>query len=268
MLYANVHGSELYGCNTNNSDKDVCGVCLPPKNYLFPHLEGWINGFGTPPTFEQYQQHHIKFKEANYDFKIVNITKFLSLALSGNPDIIECLFAPQDCILHKTKSFQLIVDNKQEFLTKKTIPRFRGYLCSQIQKIKSKVAVGKRTELIEKFGYDVKFAYHAVRLGLYCEQILDNRWLALRRDNELFKSIRRGDFTLMQVEEMVQSILARIEKKLISTTLPESPDKNLIYQLLVNIIEEHYGSISQLVYIKSQADIKLEEIRKIVGGQF
>lgn len=268
MLFANIHGSEMYGCSTDTSDKDIYGICLPPKHYLFPHLDGWINGFSPPATFEQWQQHHITDNSTTYDISVHSITHFLRLALGGNPGLTECLFAPQDCILHKTTSFDLILDIKQEFLTKKSVPRFRGYMVSQFHKVKSKKAEGKRVALVEKFGYDVKFASHCVRLGLFCEQILNDRWLDIRRDREILKSIRRGDFTLVQLEEMVQQIINRLDKALLNTSLPDKPNVAKVYETLVNVIEHHYGSIAQLVYIKSQADLKLEEIRKIVSGQF
>lgn len=109
-------------------------MVLPPLSILFPHTIGWIQGFENPINFEQWQQHHVD----QYDFSITNITKFLMLALQGNPNITECLFAPQDCVLHKTESFQLILDIKQEFLTQRSIPRYRGYMCSQLSKMKTK----------------------------------------------------------------------------------------------------------------------------------
>ena len=261
MLYANVHGSELYGCNIDSSDKDIYGVCLPPKSTLFPHTTGWINGFTAPESFEQWQQHHVD----QYDFQVFNITKFLRLALDGNPSVTECLFAPQDCVLHRTASFQLILDAKQEFLTLKSVPRFRGYMLSQLHKIKTKVPEGKRLESFNKWGYDLKFASHTIRLGYYCEQILQDRWIDLRRDAEMIKRIKLGQLSLLEVENLAQTILKRIEKKLVSTTLPTKPNEQKIKQLLINIIECHYGSIGGLIKISESEDAKkLAEIRSIL----
>lgn len=51
FLKSNVHyetmmGSHAYGCEREDSDIDVYGFCVPPKNVIFPHLDGEIIGFG------------------------------------------------------------------------------------------------------------------------------------------------------------------------------------------------------------------------------
>lgn len=263
MLYANIHGSQMYGCNLSNSDQDIYGVVLPPLSILFPHTAGWIQGFEPPKNFEQWQQHHVD----KYDFQVTNITKFLMLAMQGNPNITECLFAHQDCVLHNTQSFQLILDIKQEFLTQRSIPRYRGYMVSQFNKMKVKTPDAGSTRLanFEKYGYDVKFASHLIRLGLFCEQILKYRWIELRQDAELLKSIKRGEFTLLEIEDMAQSIISRLEKLQLNTKLPIDVDKPKIKKVLVNVIESHYGSIDKLVKLEeSEADKKLALIRDIV----
>lgn len=263
MLYANIHGSQMYGCNLSSSDQDIYGVVLPPLSILFPHTAGWIQGFESPQNFEQWQQHHVD----EYDFQVINITKFLMLAMQGNPNITECLFANQDCILHKTESFQLILDIKQEFLTQRTIPRYRGYMVSQLHKMKTKSPDAGSTRLanFEKYGYDVKFASHLIRLGLFCEQILKYRWIELRQDAELLKSIKRGEFTLQEIEEMGQSIITRLEKLQLEMKLPIDVNKQKIKAALIKVIESHYGSIDKLVKLEeSEADKKLAAIRDII----
>ena len=61
----NVHyevlmGSVAYGVSSDNSDMDIYGFCIPPKDVVFPHLRGEILGFGKQINrFEQYQQHKI-----------------------------------------------------------------------------------------------------------------------------------------------------------------------------------------------------------------
>lgn len=46
------------------SDVDIYGFTIPPKNIVFPHLDGYIHGFGKQPEqFEQFIQHHINVEE-------------------------------------------------------------------------------------------------------------------------------------------------------------------------------------------------------------
>ena len=51
FLKNNVHyecamGSTAYGCSTDHSDIDIYGFCIPPKDVIFPHLKGIIQGYG------------------------------------------------------------------------------------------------------------------------------------------------------------------------------------------------------------------------------
>lgn len=48
MQYEVIMGSMAYGVNTNSSDMDIYGFCIPPRDYIFPHLRGEISGFSTP----------------------------------------------------------------------------------------------------------------------------------------------------------------------------------------------------------------------------
>lgn len=61
VVYETMMGTIAYGVNTEQSDCDVYGVCIPPKLELFPHLAGEIPGFGAQKKrFEQFQHHHIQ----------------------------------------------------------------------------------------------------------------------------------------------------------------------------------------------------------------
>jgi len=88
FLKNNIHfetimGSNAYGVSSDSSDNDIYGFCIPPKHILFPHISGYITGFGKKPEkFEQYQQHSIiddnKTNLTNY-LKTNNIDDTISL---------------------------------------------------------------------------------------------------------------------------------------------------------------------------------------------
>jgi len=55
-----VMGSQAYGVSNDASDLDVYGVCVPPKELVFPHLAGEILGFGRQiQRFEVWQEHKV-----------------------------------------------------------------------------------------------------------------------------------------------------------------------------------------------------------------
>lgn len=157
-IYLTICGSHSYGVadtavkDSKMPDMDIYGICIPPKDYLFPHLRGEVTGFGTPgPRFEQWSQHHIIDADAHgghgqeYDFTIFNIVKYFELCRTGNPNMIDTLFTHETCILHCTKIGRMIRDNRKLFISKEIWAKFRGYAASQLHKIRTKEPEGKNT---------------------------------------------------------------------------------------------------------------------------
>jgi hypothetical protein len=76
--YEAICGSIAYGVaqDGGKSDMDIHAITTPPIEYVFPHLTGYIPGFGdAPQSFENFQQHHIIAYEKNYDVAIYSIVK-------------------------------------------------------------------------------------------------------------------------------------------------------------------------------------------------
>ena len=145
IQYEALTGSISYGASDNTSDMDIIGFCIPPKENIFPHFKGEIQGFGKQiQRFEQYQQHHIKDPTAmggkgrEYDITVFNIVKFFQLVMENNPNCLSYLFTPINCVLHSTQIGQLVRDNRKLFVHKGCFPKFRGYAFSQIHKMKDK----------------------------------------------------------------------------------------------------------------------------------
>lgn len=252
-LVNNVHylaivGSEAYGVSIDNSDKDMYGFAIPPKEDIFPHLKGEILGFGKPLNrFNEWQQHHIKHNEYQYDFTVFSIVKYFQLCMECNPNMIDSLFVPQNCIIHITAIGQLVRENRKLFLHKGAWHKFKGYSYAQIHKMQTKNPEGKRKEIIDKFGYDLKFAYHTVRLLNEIEQILLEGDLDLQRNNEQLKSIRRGEWTLEQVIEYFNVKEKSLEELYTKSTLSNSPNEQIIKNLLLQCLEQHYGSLDKVI---------------------
>ncbi len=116
ILYEVISGSIAYGTNLPTSDEDRRYVYILPIDYI---LSGNI------------------IEQVNDDTNDVvgyEIGRFLSLISSANPNLLELLNIPEDCVIYKDPIFDLILDNKNEFLTKKCKNSFAGYTHAQIQK--------------------------------------------------------------------------------------------------------------------------------------
>ena len=270
--YETVMGSTAYGVATETSDFDVYGFCIPPKDNVFPHLAGEIPGFGRQINrFNQYQEQHIMDADAQggkgreYDLTIYSIVKYFQLVMENNPNMVDSLYTPLDCVLHITKIGQMVRDARDLFLHKGAWHKFRGYAYSQLSKMAGKTVESKRYESVLKYGYDVKFAYHTVRLVLEVEQILTEHTIDLRRNSDLLKAIRQGEWTEQQVREWFAMKEKQLDVVYNSSTLRYSPDETAIKALLLACLEEHYGRLDNIIYIQSDADRKLRQIREILG---
>ena len=268
VQYECLFGSISYGCQTDNSDIDVYGFCIPPKDCIFPHLRGEILGFGRQKKrFEQYQQHHVQDKETNreYDLTIYSITKYFQLCLENNPNMIDSLFVPQRCVVHCTRIGDMVRENRKMFLHKGAWFKFKGYSFAQINKIRTKKnPTGKRKEIVKQFSYDLKYATHCIRLLNEIEQIMMEGDLDLERNREQLKSIRRGDWSEQQIIDYFNEKERSLENLYTESKLPHSPDEERIKNLLLNCLEEHYGSLDKCIVVPDRAVAALREIQEVL----
>lgn len=266
-IYLTMMGSEAYAVSSGSSDIDIYGVVIPPKGDVFPHLNGYIHGFGAAPsTFSSYQQHHIKRHPKEYDLTIYSIVKYFDLLMNCNPTVIDSLFVPRRCILHTTAISEHLRECRRIFLTQNCRAKFMGFAYSQMHKIDNKTAHDnpKRHADIQTHGYDTKYAYHLVRLVLECQQILLTGDLDIEQDREVLKSIRRGEWTLTRLKEWFESAEKRIITAQESTKIPAKPDEVAIKRLLLECLEMHYGSIDNAVSLDVDIDQLKAELMQVL----
>lgn len=275
VQYETTMGSDAYGVSSNVSDIDIYAFAIPDKHDLFPHLRGEICGFGTQKQrFEVWQMHHIEDKEARggegcvYDCQYYNIIKYMDLVMHNNPNMVDSLFVPQRCIRFITPIGQRIRDSRKMFLHKGSWHTYRGYAFSQLSKIFSKEYKNspKRRADIEKHGYSTKEAYHTVRLMLEAEQILLEGDLDLERNRELLKTIRAGSWSADEVKKYFSEKESQLERAYSESKLRHSPDEAAIKTLLLDCLEQHFGSLSEAIVREDAVVHAMRQIEDIVMG--
>ena len=121
-IYQTLSGSIGYGTNLEHSDIDLRGVALESKESIY--------GF---QNFEQ-------MEERETDTVIYGLKKFVSLALKGNPNIIELLGTKDEHIIYMNKYGETLRNNKELFLSKRIINTFGSYATAQLRRLQNALA--------------------------------------------------------------------------------------------------------------------------------
>ncbi len=116
ILLEAISGSRAFGLATENSDTDIRGVYYLPKEDFF--------GLNHVPQVSN---------ETN-DITYYEIGRLVELLQKNNPNVLEVLASPADCILQKHPLMDLL--KPEDFLSKLCKDTFAGYAISQIKKAK------------------------------------------------------------------------------------------------------------------------------------
>ena len=117
-LYLTVRGSNAYGTNIPTSDIDFAGVFIQSHDDILGNK-----------YIEQ-------INDSTNDTVIYELRRFLELCGTNNPNILELLNTPSDCIIYKNDIFDSVLEHKDDFLTKICSGSFGGYAKTQIGKAK------------------------------------------------------------------------------------------------------------------------------------
>jgi predicted nucleotidyltransferase len=144
LIFKAIVGSQSYGTSIPTSDIDYKGVYMQKVNDLI--------GFGYK------EQIDVSKDECYYE-----VRRFLQLLQLANPTVLELLYSPKDCIVHTTPQFDLIVQHRAKFLTKKCLASFGGYATAQIKKAKGldKKMNWEKAKIERKTPLDFVYAYES-----------------------------------------------------------------------------------------------------------
>jgi methylase of polypeptide subunit release factors len=178
----------------------------------------------------------------------------------GNPPWINWQSLPEEY----RNSIKKYWDDYKIFLHKGSWHKFKGYAFSQLHRMSNKEPTGKRLALVEKWGYDIKFAYHVVRLVNEVEQIMVEGDLDITRNREQLKSIRRGEWKAEDIKEWFENKEKALEKVYSESKLQHRPDVEQIQTLLLECLEHHYGSLDKCVVTLDKPTMYLKQIKELI----
>jgi len=117
VLFSCVAGSRAYGTDTHESDEDIRGVyAIPAASYL--ELDP------PAPQLADERQNVVYF----------SLRRFVELLTSANPNLLELLFMPSDCVQTCTAEMETMIHSRDIFITRQCGDTHIGYAMSQIKK--------------------------------------------------------------------------------------------------------------------------------------
>lgn len=225
-------GSGLHGVTiAGTDDRDEMGICIEPPECVIGLRQ-----------FEQYQYRTqpegVRSGAGDLDLVIYSLRKWARLAAAGNPTVLLLLFAPESEIVKIEEPGRDLRQHPELFLSRDCGRRFVGYLDAQREQmlgLRSKHT--NRPELIEVFGFDTKFAYHAVRLGIQGLELLTTGRITLpmpEPSRSWLYDLRIGKVDKQTVLDTIDNVRNELVAHTDSSDLPDHCDYDKLNRWLVD----------------------------------
>lgn len=175
------------------------------------------------------------------DLTSYSLRKFVRLAVAGNPTILIPLFVTGPSLIRTSEAGDQLRSLTPSILSQAAGRRFLGYLDGQLDRLLGRGRQSKvpnRPELVAKYGYDTKYASHAVRLGRQGVELATTAQLSLPlrpADLQVCLEIKRGEVGFERALDLIRDSRAELADVLQSgrCVLPEQPDLEAVNRWLV-----------------------------------
>jgi predicted nucleotidyltransferase len=235
-----VVGSTVHGTNVaQQDDRDEMAIAIEPPRLVFG-LTHWET------TVERTQPEGVRSGPGDLDLVIHSLRKYCRLAAKGNPTMLLPLFVPEDAIVEITDTGRSLMNCRNMFLSRDCGKAFLGYMIAQKSRLEGTQGGrhGSRPELVEKYGFDTKYAGHVIRLGYQGLELMQTGKLSLpmaAHHSADVRSIRTGGWTLDGVLNLAGELERDLRDSLDTGFLPEHADEQAINCFCSNAYLKEWG---------------------------
>lgn len=121
ILLETVGGSQAYGTAHGQSDEDLRGIYILPRDAYLAL---------APPAPQ--------VADARSDVVFYSLRRFLALSRDANPTALEMLYSPADCIRYIAPCAQPLLEQRDRFVTRRAVQGFLSFAQAQIKKAKGR----------------------------------------------------------------------------------------------------------------------------------
>jgi predicted nucleotidyltransferase len=234
-------GSTVHGVTVDAADdRDELGICIEPPEYVvgLRGFEQWV--YRTQPE-------GARSGPGDVDRTVYSLRKWCRLALAGNPTVMLLLHVPDEQCSVVEEAGRELRANKQWFASRRAGHAYLGYMQRQRERMtgeRGQMRVN-RPELIERYGYDTKYAGHVLRLGFQGIEFLESGVLTLpMREPERARilDVRNGRVPFEEVLAEADDLQRRLELLLDESPLPPRADHDAVNAFLVDAYRSWWSS--------------------------
>ena len=133
LIALHLTGSQAYGMATKDSDIDIGGVLIPPKEYFLGFTKTFNQTQDISSVLDKFAD---RLQNDKVEGTIYGLHKFMKLCADCNPNMIERLWIEPEDFLLVSPEFEKLIEIRDAFLSTKAKFTFSGYAVSQIHRIK------------------------------------------------------------------------------------------------------------------------------------
>jgi uncharacterized protein len=119
ILFQCLAGSRAYGTATSESDDDIRGIFAAPAS-----------------AYLELERPSDQVSDDRNNIVYYSLRRVIELLSEANPNILELLYMPADCVRVDTPEMDLLLSKRDLFITKQCVDTHIGYALSQIKKAK------------------------------------------------------------------------------------------------------------------------------------
>jgi predicted nucleotidyltransferase len=243
LIHLFVGGSELHGAKVSGyDDLDIYGCYIEPPERILGVLSlehfVWSSGSATE-----------KNTADDVDVTTYSLHRWGELIRKGNPAILHYLFAA-NALSPSDTWVRFIGSHRENLLSQRAAQQYIGFAASQRMRLTGERGMGRHgqsPDLIERYGFDVKFAMHYVRLLGECRELLREHRVTLPRpEKEMLIDIRSGKYTQEQVFEIGDGLARECEQLLENSDLPEAVDAEFLSRQIADAYQYHWQVVRSM----------------------
>lgn len=236
QILRGVVGSTAHGTGVEaEEDRDELAVFVEPPELVcgLERLDHYVY---------RDQPEGVRSQAGDLDLTMYSLRRYCRLASDGNPSILLLLWLPDH--MCRTPTGDALIEIRSSFVGRVCGERYLGYLRNQKRHLlENQTGNAKRPELVERYGYDTKYAMHAARLGVQGFQMMTERTLSIpvpEPHRALLRDIRHGRTEFSVALEFIELVERRLEE--VVSVCDWAPDFNTINLFLARAHRDYWAS--------------------------